>query len=97
MSPAEIEAALRGHPAVAAAVVAGVPDARWGQVPAALVTLRATAEATPAELSAFLATRLASFKVPRRIVVVSRLPETAAGKPDRAAARQILARPDAVL
>ncbi len=81
--PAEIEQALLAHPGVADALVVGVPDERWGEVPLALVVLRGTGEA---DLRAFLQTRLARYKLPR-IVLEREIPRLANGKPDRAAVR----------
>lgn len=78
--PAEIEHALREHPAVADAVVVGVPDGQWGEVPLAFVELRAPGEP---DLRAFLAPRLARYKIPR-IAFVDAIPRLANGKPDRA-------------
>ncbi|MBX3715324.1 MAG: o-succinylbenzoate--CoA ligase [Burkholderiales bacterium] len=79
--PAEIEHALREHPAVADAVVVGVPDEQWGEAPLAFVELRAPGEP---DLRAFLAPRLARYKIPR-IAFVDAIPRLANGKPDRAA------------
>ncbi|HET9449987.1 MAG TPA: o-succinylbenzoate--CoA ligase, partial [Aggregicoccus sp.] len=87
--PAEIEAVLASHPAVREAAVAGMPDARWGQVPAALLVLR-EGEQLPADLEAFCRARLAGFKVPRRFLRTQELPRNAMGKVDRAALRSLL-------
>ena len=78
--PAEIEAVLTAHPAVAEAGVVGQDDARWGRVPVAFVALRPGAPATPEELIAFCRARLARYKVPARVHVVDALPRNAAGK-----------------
>jgi O-succinylbenzoic acid--CoA ligase len=82
--PAEIEHALREHPEVADAVVVGVPDGRWGEVPFAAVELRGPGSP---DLRAFLEPRLARYKLPR-IAVVAAIPRLANGKPDRAAVRE---------
>jgi len=81
--PAEIEQALLAHPDVADALVVGVPDARWGEVPLALVVARGPGEP---DLHAFLETRLARYKLPR-IAFEPGIPRLANGKPDRAAVR----------
>ena len=78
--PAEIENALREHPAIAEVAVLGAPDARMGEVPAAVVVLRPGAELTLAELTAWSRQRLANFKVPRVLVAVDALPKTPLGK-----------------
>jgi O-succinylbenzoic acid--CoA ligase len=79
--PAEIEAALLAHPTVAEAGAFGQPDARWGQVPIALVRLHDGAAITPDALLLFLADRLAHYKLPHAIhIVPTPLPRNAAGK-----------------
>jgi o-succinylbenzoate---CoA ligase len=77
--PAEVESVLLAHPAVEEAGVYGLPDAHWGQTVAAVVKL--TEPATTDDLTDFCRVRLAGYKVPRQIRVVTRpLPRTAAGK-----------------
>ena len=76
--PAEVEAALFEHPAVAEAAVAAVPHPVLGEDVAAWVVLRQPASV--AELRSFLLTRLADYKVPRRITVVGALPRNESGK-----------------
>lgn len=79
--PAEIEAALLLHPAVEDAAVIGVPDDRWGEVGVAYVVLRGDASPPGAdELAAFLAGRLARYKLPKELCFVDALPRTAYGK-----------------
>ncbi len=78
--PAEVEAALLAHPAVAEAAVLGLPDARWGQVPAAALALRPGARLTEAEAIEFCRARLAGYKAPRVVRFVAALPRNAAGK-----------------
>ena len=55
MPPAELEAILCSHPAVADAGVIGIPDADGGEVPRAYVSLKHGAATTPAELKQFVA------------------------------------------
>jgi O-succinylbenzoic acid--CoA ligase len=81
--PAEVEAALAAHPAVAEAGVCGLPDPTWGQTVAAVVVLRGTVD--DMELDRFLDARLARFKHPRRYLRVATLPRTSLGKLRRAA------------
>lgn len=87
--PAEVEQALLAHPAVEAAVVFGVPDARWGEAPRAVCVLRPGRAATGEELAEFVATRIARFKRPREVVLVPDLPRLADGAWDRAAIRTV--------
>jgi O-succinylbenzoic acid--CoA ligase len=78
--PEEVEAALRAHPAVADAAVAGRPDERWGEVVAAWVVAPGSSRA---ELEGWCRERLPSFKVPRRWQFVERVPRTEGGKLQR--------------
>jgi len=78
--PAEVEAALLTHPAVAEAAVLGAPHPELGEDVAAFVVLRAGATAAPDELIAHCRERLATFKYPRRLTVVDALPRSATGK-----------------
>jgi len=78
--PREIEELLAEHAAVAEVAVAGVPDTIRGEVPVAYVVLRAGASASADALIEHCRSQLASFKVPRRVVFLDRLPRTALGK-----------------
>jgi o-succinylbenzoate---CoA ligase len=78
VSPLEVEQALREHPAVEEAAVAGRPDPEWGEAVWAFVVLGDGASA--AELRDWCRDRLAPFKVPKRIEPVAALPRNAAGK-----------------
>lgn len=82
VSPAEVEAALMAHPAVALAQVVGVPDAVRDEVVAAVVVPRPGASPDAEALIAFCRERLAAFKVPRlvRFVAETDLPLTTTGK-----------------
>ncbi|MDQ0381612.1 acyl--CoA ligase family protein [Amycolatopsis thermophila] len=75
----EVEQVIADHPAVLEVAVIAVPDERWGEVPAAYVTLRDGASATAEEITGFVRDRLARFKAPRR-VVFGPLPKTSTGK-----------------
>jgi long-chain acyl-CoA synthetase len=78
---AEVEAAIYEHPAVYEAAVFGVPHERLGEEVAAAVFPRAGATLTAEELQAHVAERLASFKVPSRVLIVDeQLPRNASGK-----------------
>ena len=89
--PAEVESALHEHPAVDACAVIGTPDPKWGEVPRAVVVLRAGASVTAAGITAFLQERLAGYKVPKQVDFWGELPRTGSGKVHRAAVREHLA------
>jgi fatty-acyl-CoA synthase len=76
--PAEIEAVLHEHHAVADAAVVGAPDERWGEVCVAFVVL--AAPASEDELRAHCLEHLARFKVPKAFHVVDELPRNSMGK-----------------
>ncbi len=78
--PAEVEAAIYDHPAVAECAVVGVPDERWGEVGLAGVVLKPGADLRASELKEFLTTRLARYKVPKHLRLLDALPKSAAGK-----------------
>ncbi len=78
--PREIEELLVEHPAVAEAAVIGAPDPVRGEVPVAFVVTRPGMNVDEDALIAFCRDQLASFKAPRRVVIVDRLPRTALGK-----------------
>jgi acyl-CoA synthetase (AMP-forming)/AMP-acid ligase II len=81
ISPREIDETLLAHPAVAEAVCFGLPDAKYGEEVAAAVVLRGPA--TIADLTAHCRERLAAFKVPKTIYIVTQIPRTATGKVQR--------------
>jgi O-succinylbenzoic acid--CoA ligase len=91
VAPAEVEALLASHPAVAEAGVAGRPDATWGAVPVAGFVLRPGA-ADPGDscLRAWCAERLARHKVPAAFRRLDALPRTASGKLRRSILRDVL-------
>jgi fatty-acyl-CoA synthase len=75
----EVEQAIADHPAVLEVAVIAVPDERWGEVPAAYVTLQDGAQASEAEIIEHVRGRLARFKAPKT-VVFGPLPKTSTGK-----------------
>jgi len=76
--PAEVEECLTAHPAVAEAVVVGVPDDEFGQRLVAYVVLREPA--SDDELMEHVRAKLARFKTPRQVVVLDEFPRNATGK-----------------
>ncbi len=86
--PAEVEAALRQHPAVQDCAVFALPHPQWGEQVCAAVELRPDHSVTQEALVAFARTLLAGYKVPRRIEIGVALPRTASGKVQRAAIKK---------
>jgi fatty-acyl-CoA synthase len=80
ISSLEIEKVLHEHPDVFECAVIGVPDAKWGEVPRAIVVLREGAEADERDLIGFCRSRLAGFEVPKAVELVSALPHGGTGK-----------------
>lgn len=83
--PREVEQVLLGHPAVAEAVVVGVPDRFWGEVVGAAVRLSAPLPSAAADLSRYCRAFLARYRVPERWMFTEELPRTPDGKVRRAA------------
>ena len=89
--PAEVEAVLCGHPAVADAGVVAVPDPHWGQVVAAVLVPRAHTPPTIEEICAFCEARLGRYKLPRHVWFTDVLPRSGSGKLLRRAIREWVA------
>ncbi|WP_371621738.1 acyl-CoA synthetase [Streptomyces sp. NBC_01116] len=90
--PEEVEQALKAHPDVYDALVAGVPDERWGNRVAAVVQLRTDAGALTLEgVQAHCRTRLAGYKVPRALVLADRIRRSPSGKADYRWAKAVAA------
>jgi acyl-CoA synthetase (AMP-forming)/AMP-acid ligase II len=87
--PTEIENALYKHQDVAECAAFGVPDERWGEVPAAHVVLRPGARVSEAELIDFVGAQIARYKRPRLVKLVEKLPKTAVGKVQRGVIRAV--------
>jgi acyl-CoA synthetase (AMP-forming)/AMP-acid ligase II len=83
--PSEVEAVLLAHPDVMQAVVVGVPDERMGEALQAFVVARPGATLDQAAVLRFARPRIAGYKLPYAIEIVSELPILASGKPDRVA------------
>ena len=87
VDPLEVERYLLDHPAVRQVAVVGYPDARLGEVPVAFVQVAPGSEITSDDVSAYCRDRIATFKIPRHVVVVDELPMTSSGKVQKAILR----------
>ena len=89
IAPLEIDNLLCEHPAVAAALCAGVPDERLGETIHAAIVRRAGLQVDETELRAFLLARTERFKIPDVFYFCDVLPAGATGKADRRAVAQL--------
>ena len=87
----EVEDALASHPKVAQCCVVGVPHPKWGEQVSALVVARAGEQPPVEELLSHVARLKGSVATPKLVRFIDRLPTTALGKTDKAAARKLLA------
>lgn len=78
--PAEVEAVLHDHPAIAEAAIVGVPDRAWGERVRACVVLRPGADLSEEDVRAHCRARLAGPKIPREVVFLDALPRNPTGK-----------------
>jgi acyl-CoA synthetase (AMP-forming)/AMP-acid ligase II len=83
VSPLEVDGVLSAHPAVAQALTFAIPHPKLGEEVGAAIVLREGAELTERALRDFAATRLADFKVPRKVVFLAEIPKGATGKLQR--------------
>jgi len=83
ISPREVDEVLLDHPAVAQVVTFAMPHDKLGEEVAAAVVLRGGESATEGDIRDFVATRLADFKVPRKILFLDEIPKGATGKLQR--------------
>lgn len=88
VSPAEVERALSTHPGVADVCVVGLPSSEWGQEVAAVIEPKPGATLTLEGLRQHAAETLASFKLPRHVMIASAVPRSAGGKILRRVARE---------
>jgi acyl-CoA synthetase (AMP-forming)/AMP-acid ligase II len=87
--PEEVEAAVKSHPGVFDAVVVGVPDERWGSRVAAVVEPRQGASPALEEIQACCREKIAGYKVPRELHLVTKIERSPAGKPDYPWAKRV--------
>ncbi|GAA1153883.1 acyl-CoA synthetase [Nesterenkonia sandarakina] len=78
--PAQVEQQIAALEAVAAVAVIGVEDARWGEVPRAVIVVREGHELTEEQVLRHLDGKLARYKIPKSVVFVESMPRTASGK-----------------
>lgn len=88
--PEEVEDVLRGDDAVFDTIVAGVPDERMGEVVGCVLQFVHGAEPDVAGLLARTRSKLASYKVPRHVLVVDSVPRAPSGKPDLMTVKRML-------
>jgi acyl-CoA synthetase (AMP-forming)/AMP-acid ligase II len=80
IAPEELEAVLYSYPKIDEAAVIGVPDEEWGELPRAIVVLKPGETATAEEVMEHCRQKLASYKRPRSVVFVDKLPRNPMGK-----------------
>ncbi|GGX35132.1 acyl-CoA synthetase [Streptomyces lomondensis] len=88
--PEEVEQALKSHPDVYDALVAGVPDPQWGHHVAAVVQLReGAARLSLEDVRTHCRDRLAGYKIPRQLVITESVRRSPSGKADYRWAREV--------
>ena len=83
ISPREVDEVIMDHPAVAQVVCFAVPHPKLGEEVGAAVVLKEGASATEKEIQEFVGTRLADFKVPKKLLILPEIPKGATGKLQR--------------
>ncbi|MEM1249773.1 MAG: 4-coumarate--CoA ligase family protein, partial [Acidobacteriota bacterium] len=78
--PAELEALLVTHPAVADAAVIGIPDDEAGELPKGFITLKPGADTSAEDIQSFVASQVATYKQLRLVEFVDEIPKSASGK-----------------
>jgi fatty-acyl-CoA synthase len=86
--PVEVEQILMERDEVMSAAVIGIPDDRWGEVGAAIVVLAEGRTVSAQELLEHFTGRIARYKIPKSLVFIDALPQTASGKPRKVELRQ---------
>jgi acyl-CoA synthetase (AMP-forming)/AMP-acid ligase II len=83
IAPREVDDVIMDHPAVAQVVTFGMPHEKLGEDVAAAVVLKEGQSVGEKELRDFVATKLADFKVPKKILFLAEIPKGATGKLQR--------------
>ena len=78
--PREIEEKILTHPAISEVAVFGMPDPKWGEIGVAVASLNEGHQIEPAEIGAFLADKMASYKIPRTFHIWKEIPKSGYGK-----------------
>jgi long-chain acyl-CoA synthetase len=81
--PEEVEKAILSHGCVAEVAVIGVPDAEWGEAVQAVCVLKKGRDVGAAELTEYVASKIARYKKPKHVLFVESLPKTASGEINR--------------
>lgn len=89
----EVERAVAENPAVANVAVIGAPDERWGEAVVACIVLHPGQAASEADIIADAATRIASYKKPKRVVFLDAMPTMPNGKIDKKVLRALFSAP----
>jgi acyl-CoA synthetase (AMP-forming)/AMP-acid ligase II len=92
VDPVEVENAILDREEIAEAAVLGTESERWGEEVVAVVVVRAGAELDADGLLAACKLRIASYKVPKRVLAIAELPKNPTGKVERGALRELLSR-----
>jgi acyl-CoA synthetase (AMP-forming)/AMP-acid ligase II len=87
--PEEVEATIKQFEDVADAIVVGIPDDRWGEIVAAVVSTESHSPVNPDNLRSFVKSKLASYKAPKHIIPVPIIARSPSGKADYGVAREI--------
>ncbi|WP_139367485.1 AMP-binding protein [Alkalihalobacterium alkalicellulosilyticum] len=88
--PEEVEMVLLQRPEIDEAIVLGLQDPYWGEIVTAVITFQAGRSVGDKELTAFCKAHLASYKVPKKFIVVRSFPYTTSGKINRKAVRTFI-------
>ncbi|MEO0908731.1 MAG: AMP-binding protein, partial [Pseudomonadota bacterium] len=78
--PAEVESAIYGHPAIAEVAVIGIPSDKWGEEVKACCVAKPGMEIEAGDVIAYARERIAAFKSPKSIDIISEMPRNASGK-----------------